>query len=165
MLPRMMPDQFEGETFVIDGREPFLQRIMLLAAGLFCIGISTWELRHAFTSFGWWTAFFGIILAGAWTVGLAFMVGAILGEGLHWTFHGRELTLRRRSMWRNRIDTIHGRDVARTAIRSVDWDSRADTFRVVVHLRSGEAVETPDYETAAYAGAVEAEIQRRLGLR
>lgn len=161
----MTDDLFQGDTFVIDGREPIAKRILLAAAGLFCIVVSTWELRHAFTGLGWWTLFFGIILLGAWSVGLAFLLGAIAGQGLHWTFRNHVLTLERSSLLRRRADTLLARDITRTDIRRIEWDSRGDTFRVVVHLRSGEAIETPDYETEKYAEQVRAEIERRLGLR
>ena len=162
----MTADQLHSDPFVIDGREPAGKRLLLAAFGLFCLAVPTWELRHAFlgAGLGWWTLFFGFILVGAWTVGLAFLGGAIAGDGLHWTFRGRTLILERSSPLRRRTDTIHARDVVRSEVRSVDWDSSADTFRVVLHLRSGEAIETPDYGTEAYARGIEAEIRSRLGL-
>lgn len=160
----MTADLFEDDTFVIDGREPMAKRLVLAGAGLFCIVVSTWELRHGFDGLGWWTLFFGIILLGAWSVGLVLLLGAIAGQGLHWTFRNHVLTLERSPLLRRRRDTLFARDIARTEVRRVDWDSRADTFRVVVHLRSGEAIETPDYETEQHAEQIRAEIERRLGL-
>jgi hypothetical protein len=161
----MTAELFEGDTFVIDGREPMAKRLMLAGAGLFCIVVSTYELRHGLKGFGWWTLFFGFILLGAWSVGLPLLFASIAGEGLRWTFRSHVLILERTSLLRRRTQKLTASDVVRTEIRCIDWDSRADTFSVVVHLRSGEAIETPDYETESYAEEIRAEIERRLGLR
>ena len=48
---------------------PWPLRLFLGAAGLACIGLSTWDLRHAILQPGWWTLLVGPILAGAWFVG------------------------------------------------------------------------------------------------
>lgn len=161
----MTADLLEDDTFVIDGREPIAMRIMLAGAGLFCIVVPAWELRHGFEGFGWWTPFFGFILVGAWSVGLPLLYASVAGEGLRWTFRSHVLTLERISLLRRRTQKLTAKDVDRTEIRRIDWDSRADTFSVVVHLRSGEAIETPDYETESYAEHIRSDIERRLGLR
>lgn len=160
----MTASSSESGTLQLDGRQSRGKRIFLLCAGLFCIVAPTWELRRAFLDPGWWTVFFGIIVAGAYAVGGAFVLSAIAGSGLHWTFKDGKLTIERSSPLRKRTETIRGKDVARTEIRRIDWDSQADTFSVILHLKTGQTLETPDFRSEAGARSLEAEIVRRLGI-
>lgn len=138
-------------------------RFFLGAVGIFCILTPTFELRHAIIQPGWWTLFFGAIIIGAWSVGGIFLAAAILGEAQHWRFRNSELILSRKSPFRYKTQTIRSEHVERTDIREVDWDSRANTYSVVLHLKGDTQIETPDYDTRAIAEAMEQRI--RLALR
>ena len=158
----MMPDIDEAEPFRIERPYYWLVRVLLAGAGLFCIIVPAWELRFAFREIGWWTLFFGAIVAGAWSVGIAFLISSVFGDGETWTFHDGELHVDRSSPWRRRSEVIGGADIARTEIRTIEWDSRSDSYSVVLHLRSGQRLETPDYSSVSKAEEIRAGIRRRL---
>ena len=84
-----------------------------------------------------------------------------MGETQHWQFRDGELILSRKSLMRS-IEIIRPIDVERTDIREVEWDSRANTFSVVLRLKSGVEFETPDYDTRDAAEALKTRIGRAL---
>lgn len=163
-IGRMQPPLEDAEPFEIVGRESCLTRALVLMGGIACIAVPGWELRHAFTQIGWWTLFFGVIVVGAWSIGLTLLVGAVAGETLRWTFRDGTLVLKRSSPLRQRTQVIRATDVERIEVRTIEWDSTADTYSVVLYLKTGERAETPDVRTRAAAQALEATIRRRLGL-
>jgi hypothetical protein len=136
----------------------------MAAIGLFCIITPAWDLRNAFFEFGWWTIFFGVIVAGAWSIGFTLLLSAVSGDSETWTIENGTLRYERVSPLRRRVDLIRGEDVARMEIRTIDWDSGSDTYSVVVRLRSGEKLETQDYDTLSKAEAIRAEFSSLLGL-
>lgn len=158
----MMPARDEAEPFRIERPYHGLIRALMAGAGLFCILVPAWELRFAFRELGWWTLFFGAIVAGAWSVGIPFLVSSVFGDSETWTFREGELHVERSSPWRRRSEIVSSAEVAHTEIRTIEWDSRADSYSVVLHLRSGGRLETPDYGTFAKAQAIRAEIRQRL---
>jgi uncharacterized membrane protein YdbT with pleckstrin-like domain len=160
----MQPPLEAAEPFEIASRDSCLTRALVLICGIACIVIPSWELRHAFTQIGWWTLFVGVIVVGAWSIGLTLLVGAVTGETLRWTFRDGILVLKRSSPLRERTQVIRAPDVERIEIRTIEWDSTADTYSVVLCLKTGERAETPDFRTRAAAQALEATIRGRLGL-
>lgn len=143
---------------------PWPLRLFLGAAGLACIGLSTWDLRHAILQPGWWTLLVGPILAGAWFVGGGFVAAAVAGEARRWRIRDGRVTIERRSPILRATETIRGDDVAATEIRRIEWDSRADGHAVRLRLKRGPVFETPDVGDRGRAEAIEAGIRRRLGL-
>jgi len=152
-----------GHPLVIDGRESNGKRAFLLICGLFAVVAPAWGLRFAFADFSFWNIIPWIIIGGAWMVGGAFIGGAVAGEGLHWTFQGGKARLERSSWFGVRIEELVAADVRDVTIDKVVWDSRPDTYRAVVVLKSGERLSTPD-RTRASAEALAVEIKCRLGL-
>jgi len=157
MNPTQDSESFEFERFL-----PIPMRLFLGAAGLFCIVMPTLDLGQAILQLGWWTPFFGVIIVGAWAVGGIFLAAAIVGEAQRWQFRNGELILSRKTLLWRTSEIIQGSDVERTDIREVEWDSRANTFSVVLRLRRGTEFETPDYETRAAAEAMKGRIGRAL---
>ena len=152
----------EVEGFELERQLPLPMRFVLGALGLFCIIAPALDLGRAFLQIGWWMLFVGIIVLGAWVVGAIFLAAAVLGETQHWQFGNGELVLSRKSLLTRSIQTIRAGDVDRTEIRETEWDSRANTFSVVLRLRSGREYETPDYETRDAAEAMRTRIARAL---
>lgn len=152
----------EAEAFELERRLPLPMRFVLGAVGLFCILAPALDLGRAFLQAGWWTLFIGVIVIGAWCVGAIFIAAAILGETQHWQFGSGELILTRKSLLNQSTETIRGNDIERTEIREVEWDSHANTFSVVLRLKSGAQFETPDYDTRDAAEAMKDRIGRAL---
>ncbi|MGH6815183.1 MAG: hypothetical protein ACREC6_05725, partial [Hyphomicrobiaceae bacterium] len=94
-------------------------RLLLGAAGLFCILTPAFDLREAILQFGWWTPFVGAIIAGAWCLGGIFLAAAVIGETQRWEFRDGELLLSRNSLLRRVTEIIRANDVERTEIREV----------------------------------------------
>jgi hypothetical protein len=152
----------EGSAFELERRLPIPMRFVLGAAGLFCIVAPTFDLGRVFLQIGWWTPFVGVILIGAWAVGAIFLAAAIMGETQHWQFRDGELILSRKSLLKRSTETIRSVDVERTDIREVEWDSRANTFSVLLRLKSGKEFETPDYDTRDAAETMKGRIGQAL---
>ena len=154
----------DGETFEFERPLSAPVRLLLGVAGLICILAATLELGDGILQIGWWTPFFAAIVLGAWCVGGAFVAAAIMGEAQRWQFRDGELVLSRRSLLKYATQTVRGHDVEGTEIREVEWDSQANTFSVVLRLKSGGEFETPDYDTRIAAEAMQARMARALGL-
>ena len=155
----------DGEAFAFERPLPMAMRLFLGAAGLFCILMPALDLGRVTLELGWWTPFVWTIVGGAWIVGGIFLACAIIGETQHWNFRDGELILSRKTLLRRATQIIRDKDVERTEIREVIWDSRANSFSVVLRLKSGAEFETPDYDTRAAADALEERIRRALRLR
>ena len=154
----------DAEAFRLERTLSMPLRLFLGAAGLFCILTPTFDLRAGFLQLGWWTFFVGTIVVGAWVVGGVFLAAAVIGETQRWDFRGGELALSRASLLWRTTEIIRGSDVERTEIREVEWDSRANSFSVVLRLKSGAEFETPDYDTRDAAEAMRGRITRALQL-
>jgi hypothetical protein len=159
----MTPAIDETKPFRIERPYHGLSRVLMAGAGLLCIVMPAWEFRFALREIGWWTLFFGTIVAGAWSVGIPFLISSVFGDSETWTFREGELHVERSSPWRGRRSEVVGSsDVAHIEIRTIEWDSRPDSYSVMLHLRSSGRLETPDYGTFAKAKAIRAEIRQRL---
>lgn len=139
-------------------------RLVLFASGLVSILVPAWELRHAFVQFGWWTIACGVIVAGAWGVGLAFVACAVAGDSVTWTFEDAGLLVEQRSPLRRRYLLVEGPDIARTEIRAESWSEGPDTFNLVLHLRTGESLRSAAFGTRQAAEGLDAAVRARLGL-
>jgi len=157
----MNPTQ-DSESFEFERLMPISMRLFLGEAGLFCILMPTWDLGRVVLQFGWWTPFVGVIIVGAWAVGGIFLAAAIVGEAQRWQFSNGELILSRKTLLWRTTEIIHGKDVERTDIREVEWDSRANTFSIVLRLKNGAEFETPDYGTRDAADVLKGRIRRAL---
>src|SRR5262245_5529494 len=133
-----------AEAFELERRLPIPLRFVLAVIGLFCILAPTFDLGRVVLQIGWWTPFFGAILLGAWAVGAIFLAAAIMGETQRWNVENGELVLSRKTLLTRSVEIIRPRDVDRTDIREVTWDSGPNTFSVVLHLKRGVELETPD---------------------
>lgn len=143
---------------------PIWQRIFFGSVGFFCIAITTYELRQAILQPGWWALFFWFIIAGAWSVGGMFILAAFGGDAQRWHLRGGELTIHRQSPLKQTTLVIHREDIERTEIREIEWDSRANSFCVVLLLKDGQRFETPDYESRATAVDLERRMLTAFGI-
>lgn len=137
-------------------------RIALAAAGAFCLATPTWEFRTAFFSPGLWSLPFALILLGAYGVGVGFLMAAVAAEARQWRIEAGAVTLTRKSLLGTRVRRITAADLAETRIRTVEWDSRADSYSVVMGLRDGTSLETPDRPTREAAEALRRSILEAL---
>ncbi len=151
-----------AEPFCVERPYRQVTRLVLICLGLFCFIFPPWNLRFAFFELGWWSVFFGLIVAGAWAVGLSLLASGVFGFDEKWTFAGNALRRERYSPWGSRVDVIRSGDIARTGIRTIEWDSRADSYSLRLHLHSGECLESPDYATSLAVEKLRDRIIMRL---
>ncbi|PPD42709.1 MAG: hypothetical protein CTY15_11720 [Methylocystis sp.] len=154
----------EDDIFYLMRPMPHGMRILLGAAGLFCIVTPAWEFRHAFLHPGWFSLFFAVILLGAWSVGGSFVAAAILGEEQRWRVADGRIDIDRRNLCRSWVTTVHGPDVSATTVKEIGWDSGPDTYSVVLGLVSGEEFESPTFEKRENATMLETRLRERLHL-
>lgn len=152
------------EDYFLDRPLPHVLRAVLGGAGLFAIVIPVWEFRHVFLHPGWISIFFGFLTLGAWSVGGAFVAAAVVGEDQRWRVGEAEIEIERRNLFRAFSTRLLPGDVVDTAIRETEWDSRANSFGVVLTTRDGVEFETAGFERRANAEAVERRLRRVLRL-
>jgi len=151
-----------GQTIVLNSAFPGWARLLAGAGGLFAIWIITRELGPAFTSFGWYTVFFGVIAIGGSAMGALFLLAGLFGESASWTITEDELRIETRTPFARRLHSAKRGDLVETSIREHEWDSRATTFSVAIKLASGAAFDSPDFADIERAQSLAAELRRRF---
>ena len=152
------------DTTEFTTRFPSVLRAVLMALGLgACIwpAVSLWRGIYPFNVL---SPFFLVIVAGAIGVGAAFVLGAVFSQQTRWHLLDGKVRLDTQNLLSRRSLEITAGDVEDLAVRTIEWDSRADTWSVSMRLRSGETFETPDYGKRAMAESKRAAIAAALGL-
>ena len=154
----------DDDTTQFTNRFPSGLRAVLVALGLgACVwpAVSLWRGVYPFNAL---SPFFLAIVAGAETVGTVFVLGAVFSPETRWHLLDGRVRLDTRNLLSRRSLKIAAGDVEDLAVRTIEWDSRADTWSVSMRLRSGETFETPDYGKRAMAESKRAAIAAALGL-
>lgn len=135
----------------------------LIGAAL--IVLPAYDLRHAFLSFGWWTLFFGVIVAGAIGIGGALLVGAVLGETGVWRLGRDRLDIALRSPLRKRRLKLRADDIRAVAVMRRPSDDGPDSFAVELLLAAAfRPITSPAFADLAAADHFVAELRARLGI-
>lgn len=151
-------------SFEINDHMHPMQRGFFLLVGLVCLCLPAWDLRHAFLEPGWWTLFFALIVLGAAAIGSVMILGAVAGESAVWNFDNGVLALHRRSPIGQRTTVVRAKDVQSIDIETVEWDSRANTYRPVLILKSGERLRAPDHGRKEDADCMAKRMAEEFGL-
>ncbi|MFZ2100963.1 MAG: hypothetical protein WAU86_10410 [Oricola sp.] len=142
-----------------------VKRAMLAIAGLIAIILPVWDLWPSFHSLTFATLFFGVIAAGAAMIGMGFLYSAIIGETTRLTADSGRIVGERANCLRRRAGTLAPDDIASVSVRAIDWDSRADTWSVVVTTHRGETFQSADFGARDKADALKAEFEAAAGMR
>ncbi len=121
-------------------------RAVLLVFGVFAIAMPAWQLSPALWPLNAVTPFFLVIMLGAFSVGAAFISGAVRSDALRWRIAPGRIELERTNMLRRRTDFFSAADIEAIRVVVNTWDSRADTYRVEVALCNGAKFHTQDYD-------------------
>jgi hypothetical protein len=158
---------------------PTLLRIVLIAAGLFAIVIPMHELGGGLWPPSFLTLFFGVIVCGGATVGLAFVAAGVYGETQRWRYEPHGLVVERHG-WRSVSHTrLAASDIVSIVVRRVENSEGPDSWRVAVAPRipiempraarwfsSGAVMfETGDYRTPERAEKAKVALMKHLGMR
>ena len=139
-------------------------RLVIGLAGFAAIVTVLRDLSEALTPLGPLTLFIGFAVVGSCSLGLAFILLSSFGESLSWTLRQRDMVLERKNPWWFRRQVFSGRDIASVSIRAYKWTKAADTFTLVIALKSGRWFETPSLSSLQRAQDLETELRARLGL-
>lgn len=126
---------------------PMAIRLLLIAAGLFCILMPAYEFRHVFLHPSLLTLFFGAITLGAWSVGSSFVFAGIAGADQTWRFADGRLTIQNRNLMRQWQLVVTSRDIIQSFVRDNDSDSGPNTHSVVLQLQDGTNLDTHGLDT------------------
>jgi hypothetical protein len=152
------------DDFCLNRPLPHVLRVVLGGVGLLAIVAPAWEFRHAFLHPSLLSLFFAFLTLGAWTVGGAFVAGAVVGEDQRWRVGEAEIEIERRNLFRRWTTCLRPGDVVDTAIKETEWDSSPNTFAVALTTRDGVTFETAGVEKRANAEAVERRLRGVLHL-
>ncbi|MCC0029298.1 MAG: hypothetical protein H6891_03105 [Brucellaceae bacterium] len=154
----------DDDTAEFTTRFPSALRAVLIALGLAaCIwpAVSLWRGLYPPNLL---SPFFLVIVVGAIVVGAAFVAGAVFSPETRWRLLDGRVRLDTRNLFSRRSLEVVAGDVEELAVRTIEWDSRADTWSVSMRLKTGETFETPDYGKRTMAESKRAAIAAALGL-
>jgi len=137
-------------------------RALFAVLGAAIILVVLYELGSALWPVGWWSPFFAIIVGGSCWIGVKLLIASVVGADVRWTLGDGEMRFDRWSLLRQQTEIVRAGEVARTGIKTHEWDSRPDTFSVSIRLRSGQVVDTPEVDSKERAERLQTEIRSRL---
>jgi hypothetical protein len=139
-------------------------RLVMALAG-FAVAVTVLrDLSVALVPFNLLSLFIGLVVVGACSLGLAFVLLSSFGASLSVTLRQRDLLVERVNPWWVSRRRYGGKHIAAVSIRTGKWSDGPDTFTLVIALKSGRAFETPSLETMQKARELETELRARLGL-
>ena len=143
-----MVDQVSGDSGQIvrlqnvHGR---FKRGLLGAFGLFALVMPAWDFRDILFQPSLLVLPFWAILLGAWSVGGLFLSGALLADDVDLTVTPGGATLDLRNPLRHVTRSLRPGDLADVSVRTVEWDSSADTYVAEVTLANGRKLASGDF--------------------
>ena len=141
---------------------PPVLRVVLGLFGLFAILYPAWDLRHALWPVSWWTAFFGFIILGAFSVGSMFLASAILGRESVFALEDGLLKVDQASPFGRWHVELTSRDILRTEIVTHVWDSGPDTYSLKLHLADGKTLDLPTRQSVTGVEQMRDALDREL---
>ena len=121
------------------------KRGLLGAFGLFALVMPLWDFRDILFQPSLFVLPFWAILLGAWSVGGLFLAGALLADDIDLTVAPGGITLGLRNPLRQTQRNLRPEDVAGVSVRTVEWDSAADSFVAEVTLADGRKLTSGDF--------------------
>lgn len=134
-------------------------RVILVAGGLFAVIISTLELHRGVWPFNIFSPFFLVILLGACSVGVPMTIAGVFAPTLRWTIGPQRIAIEMINPFGRRQVSITPGAVASFTVREHGWDSRANTWSVVLTTIDGKRYETRDLGTEAAANRLRERIE------
>lgn len=151
-----------SETMTFDARGPRGLRAIFVGLGLFAIVAATWELGPALWPPSPLSLFFGLIVAGAWSVGLPMIYGGLFGESGRFTVRPGQIELAWETAFSAGTTVVPAGDVGAPEVVRVDRDGGPDVYRVRLPITGRRPIETPDLADEATATRLAAAIVARL---
>ena len=144
-----------------DDRRPRALRALWVAAGLFAIGAPTWELGPGLWPPSALTLFLGVIVAGGWAVGSAFVYAGLWGEEVALRVERGRIEVVAQTAFGDTVRVVDAHEVGDVRVVRVERDG-GDVFRVEIGRLGGPPLVTPAYATEAAAADAAAAITAQL---
>ena len=138
----------------IDIPLPGLLRVILVAAGLFVVIISTWELHRGVWPLNGFSPFFFFMIAGAYSVGIPIMLAGLTGWSASWTVEPGRISIEKRNPFGRRYLRFTKTDVPRFEISEKESMEGDNTWTVTMITASGERIPTYDVQSQKAAERV-----------
>lgn len=153
-----------GTSAEIVYREPFppVLRVVLGLIGLMLVVLVPWDLAEILWPPSLFTLFFGAIVLGAFSVGLAFIAGALSSPETLFRVTPGQLLIDEKTPFGRRRHRLAAIDISAFEIVTRTWDSMADTFAVRIRTRDDRQFHLPDRTTRSAAEAMQREIEAML---
>jgi hypothetical protein len=158
----MQTDDDAPESFRMAQTIPQFTRLMLAGFGLFALFSPAMSFGSVLFQPTLFVLPFWVIVLGAAAVGGAMLLGAVAGDATVLEIDGRKITLSRRNPLRSATRTLSPGDILSVGIRTIDWDSRPETFAVEMRLRAGPPVGSDDFARREDAEALAARLRAVL---
>lgn len=138
---------------------PAALRWGLSAFGLVLVVLAGKDLLRVLWPLSIFTPFFVLLMGTGVAAGAGLIIASQWGPDERWQIDNGRLSVvhTRHAARRERVYTLS--DIAAGRIDTVDWDSRPDTYRLVVMLHTGKPLNSPHFSTHA---AAEAALNRLL---
>lgn len=150
-----------NDRFEISTALPAPARIGLGVFGSFIVVMVIKDLWRGVRLLSVFSPFFLVILGGGLLVGLTLIVAMIWGPDERWIIlPGRFTVIRSLRQFRSE-KTLAAAVIGSIGVETVDWDSRPDTFRLRIALKTGKILRSPDFSTH---GAAENARRLLLGI-
>lgn len=157
-----------GDELDADGRMlhsvplPLIDRLIVGGAGAFILIVATLELCRGIWPVNVASAFFALLLAGAWSVGVPMLIVGVLGPSMHWLIEPGRIEVTLVNPFGRKRFSIGVSQLIAIAIREVDWDSGPATFTVQLRTTDGKTYESRSFGSRALAEAFRDRIRQRL---
>lgn len=147
-----------GYPMKLDMSFPAIFRAIFVGAGLFALGISTWELWHGVWPLNAFSPFVGLILAGAWALGGTAVLAGMTAWASSWTIENGRIEIRNRNPLTSRQHILTLSDVDRFDIVEREPMEGANTWHVSVITTAGRKFDTYDMPNKQAAEKLRDEI-------
>lgn len=138
------------------------KRLLLIAAGLFCLIMPVWDLGRGLSSLSVFTLFAAAIVLGAGALGATLLWSGLFGDSTELRIGPAGITLWRGNIFRNRKGPVMSRDIVAVDVREIDWDSSAPTFALKITLANGSVLGTSDFAMREDAEALVRRVRYAL---
>ncbi len=150
------------DEIVLSDRHSTFKRLLLIAAGLFCLIMPVWDLGRGLTSLSVFTMFAAVIVLGAGAIGATLLWSGLFGDSTELRIAPGGITLWRGNLFRSRQGPVKSRDIVAVDVREIDWDSSAPTYALKITLASGSVLGTSDFARREDAEALVRRVRYAL---
>ena len=166
---------FESDLPLVRREFPWPMRAAVVAFGALIVGLPVWELGRGLWPLSIATPVFGIIIAGAASIGIRMIGAGLSGWRDTWSYPPGAIVVKRRAWGRETATRLTHTNVAKVEVRRWEDADHDERWQVVVLPRPtfsgmaafagpGGVFSAGKFGSQAYAERVRQALSRQLGL-